>query len=398
MLAGSLLQLVSPWAVRRLHSHRAWVVGCAACQAASLLLLALLAFLPGASGWWVFFPATIYWAAGLATGPAWNSWVEQLIPRSMRAAFFAQRVRISHICVLAGLIAGGVLLPLGSGQTALLLFALLFLVAALSRFYSAAMLARQSEPEFADLPAPEQLPLATGAEAIERGSGVRLLIYLLGMQASVYIAAPYFTPYMLGPLDLSYASYMVLLSCGFLGKIVAMPWVGRFAKRLGAGKLLWIGGVSIIPLSAMWLISDSLAYLIVLQIVGGMAWAAYELAMFLLFFETIPRSRRIGMLTLYNLGNCAAMVVGSLIGAGLMFYLGAQREAYLTVFAASAAARLCCLVLAPRKPKLPKQVTTPTQRTIAVRPMSGSIERPILPVLPDEGSTVEKRAATAAST
>ena len=41
LLVGSLLQLVSPWAVARLRSHRRWVVLCATCQAASFLPLAL---------------------------------------------------------------------------------------------------------------------------------------------------------------------------------------------------------------------------------------------------------------------------------------------------------------------------------------------------------------------
>src|SRR6185312_4097447 len=40
LLAGGLLQLVSPLAIRRLGSHRRWVVFCTLCQALSFLPLA----------------------------------------------------------------------------------------------------------------------------------------------------------------------------------------------------------------------------------------------------------------------------------------------------------------------------------------------------------------------
>ncbi|MCH5377404.1 MAG: hypothetical protein JJ992_25875, partial [Planctomycetes bacterium] len=76
VLLGAVLQLVSPWAVQRLGSRRQWVVVCARCQAVSLLLLAMLALFQVRWSWPIFLLATFYWAGGLATGPAWNTWVE----------------------------------------------------------------------------------------------------------------------------------------------------------------------------------------------------------------------------------------------------------------------------------------------------------------------------------
>jgi MFS family permease len=203
------------------------------------------------------------------------------------------------------------------------------------------------------------------------------------VQTAVYLAAPFFTPYMLVQLDLPYFEYMLLLSCGYLGKIMALQWAGQFAKRAGAGRLLVIGGVGIIPLSALWLVSNAMPFLIALQIVGGMAWAAYELAMLLLFFERIPREQRITMLSLYNVGNSAAIVVGALLGAGVMHSLGHDRTAYFAVFLLSSVGRTFALLLIPRHPPQLRVTEAPAGlRTIAVRPMAGGIERPILPAVP----------------
>ena len=40
---------------------------------------------------------------------------------------------------------------------------------------------------------------------------------------------------------------------------------------------------------------------------AGAAWGAYELALVLLFFETIPEAERTSLLTLYNVANSAAL-------------------------------------------------------------------------------------------
>ena len=380
MLAGGMLQLISPWAVRRLGSHRRWVVTCAAVQAVGLLLMMAMALLTEVSPWLLFLPATLYWAAGFATGPAWNAWVERLVPGGMRAKYFAQRTRVSHICVLVGLVAGGFILRGGAGsQYAVVVFALLFAVAGMSRLFSAFMLASQSEPAgevYLDQNPPSYRQLLFD---VQHGSGLKLVWFLLAIQVAVHLSGPYFTPFMLVQLELTYLEYMFLLCCGFLGKILALPWAGRFAKRHGAVRLLWMGSVGIVPLAGMWLVSNSIPFLVVLQIAGGMAWAAYELAMLLLFFETIPRRDRVAMLSLYNAGNATAIVVGALLGAGIMHLFPGGREPYLAVFACSSLARLAALLLIPRQAARPAALEPPAGlRTVAVRPMSGGMERPIL--------------------
>jgi MFS family permease len=387
MLTGGLLQLVSPWAVRQLGSHRRWVVVCAVGQALSLLLMLALALAVGIPPWLVFLPATLYWAAGLAAGPAWNAWVDRIVPIAIRPTFFAKRTSISHTCVLVGIVAGGLILQTEpAGARAVSVFAILFFVAASSRLLSAVLLARQSEP--ADGSYLDQSG-ASYRELFRRmrgGWGLRLIIYLLTVQAAVHLSAPFFTPFMLVQLKLSYTQYMVLLSCGFLGKVMALPWAGRFATRVGAGRLLWVGGITIVPLSALWLVSHSMAFLIGLQIFGGMAWAAFELAMLLLFFETIPREQRVTMLSVYNAGNATAIVIGATLGATLMHSFTDIRSAYLTVFGVSGLARLLALLLIPRHPPQLEGVEPPAGlRTVAVRPEEGGIERPILPGIPPTG-------------
>lgn len=388
MMAGALLQLASPAAVRRIGSHRRWVVCCATCQALSFLPLVIAALAGHLPGFWVFAIATFYWGFGLATGPAWNTWMEGLIPRAIRPRFFAYRTRMTQAGLVTGLLAGGAALQFGKSQgEPLMAFALLFAVACGSRCCSALLLARQSEPP----PSPERLRGINTAQVLKRfrrGGGSGILFYLLAVQAAVWLSGPYFTPYMLKKLHLSYGSFAILTAAAVTAKVVSLPFFGRYAQRAGTKKLLWIGGLGIVPMSGLWWVSDNFAYLMALQIIGGVAWAAYELAMFLLFFETIDARERTGVLTIYNLGNAFATMAGSLLGWAFLNWMGQSQQAFLTLFLLSSICRVLALVLLARVTgvldAVVRHAMPVVMRITSVNPAMGSIDRPILSSMPAE--------------
>ena len=69
LVAGALLQLASPAAIRRLGSNRRWVVCCALIQALAFVPLVAAAWFDWEAGRVAFLMASVYWAAGMATGP-----------------------------------------------------------------------------------------------------------------------------------------------------------------------------------------------------------------------------------------------------------------------------------------------------------------------------------------
>jgi MFS family permease len=175
---------------------------------------------------------------------------------------------------------------------------------------------------------------------------------------------------MLRSLGFSYVSYVTLVSLSYIGKAVALPALGRLAVRFGTRKLLWWGGMGIVPISALWLISNSFAFLMVVQVLAGVSWAAYELAMFLLFIETIRPEERTSMLTNYNFAHSLATVGGSLIGGALLFGFGKQAETYLLIFALSAVARALTLVVLWRVSNTARHELVPlATENVTVRPV-----------------------------
>lgn len=378
LLAGGVLQLVTPAGVRWLGSARRWTVLCAGLQAASLLPFAVGALIGRLPAWAVFAAATLYWGAGMAATPSWNIWVERLVPRRVRLRYFARRTGLMQFGTLASLGLGAALLEGARAQDRPLAgFALLFALAAIGRALSTRMLAAQSEPAPADLAPVGLAPRALLTE-FGRGPGGRLLVYLLAFTASVMIAGPFFSPFMLARLQLSYWEYMALIGSALLAKVLVLPRLAGLAQRLGLVALLRLAWLGIFGLPAYWLLSQAFPYLLFLQVISGAFWAVQEYAVFLLLFETIPALRRVALLTAYNLGNALATIGGSLIGAALFAAAGGEAAGYVLIFVASSLARLLCLGLLWRVRGAARLPRPAVFRLEAIRAEMGAIIRPVL--------------------
>ena len=104
-----MLQLCTPWGVRKVGSHKHWIVAAIAVQVGCLLLLPVagLASATTVATVIAFGAVTCYWAMQFSAGGPWNTWMEELVPLRVRTRFFACRQRTSQICLLAGFVIGG---------------------------------------------------------------------------------------------------------------------------------------------------------------------------------------------------------------------------------------------------------------------------------------------------
>jgi MFS family permease len=294
----------------------------------------------------------------MAGAPAWTAWIAALVPARIRTAYFARRNRLGQLGVFVGFVAGGLVLQEGERRgTLLAAFAAVFAVAAVCRLVSTALLAWCGEPR-----SPDRAPPAAAAGLVSRiaealrsmaarPSG-RLVAFLCCFMFGAHFAGPYFIPYMLEELGFSYHAFLVVFGTSFLTKALVLPALGRLASRIGPLGLLGLATAAISPLSLLWLPSARVGWLVVVQVVAGTCWAAYELAVSILLLDAIGDEERTGVVTVYNLGLSAATVAGAGCGGLLLRALGEDRAAYATVFAVSALIRLAALPLL-RRVRLP---------------------------------------------
>lgn len=392
-LAGALLQMVSPRAVGLLNSHRRWVITCVVGQALSFVPLTIAAITGNIPIVIIFALASLYWAGGMAAGSAWNTWMGRVIAPTLRANFFAIRTRVMQASTLAGVLAGGFILEYGAKRGhPVTTYAILFVAACIMRLISSRMLTSMTEPAVSG-EHHRVMPIREVMSHFLSRDG-RLLVYILAVQFGQQIAAPYFNPFLLQESAFSYWQYTLLLSAAYIGRSAAAPAWGRFARRLGTQPLLAVGGLGIIPLAGLWLVSSSFWYLLALQFIAGAFWSAFDLATMLLYLETIDADERTSVLTGMNLFNALAFVAGSILGGGLLHALDGGRQAYVAVFCVSTAVRLSTIFLLVRLPRYKLSPVPIASDTMAVRPSAGSIDRADLASLPDVigGGDGEKRA------
>lgn len=388
LVVGGLIQLISPWMMKHWLSAKQWVVSCAVLQALSFLPFLWAASAGEISASMVLMAAGFYWGMGLATGPAWNAWMGELVPRKVRSRYFSLRTRTAQLCVMVGFLLGGGLLQVAEdGDWLMTGFAVLFVLALVSRSASAWFMSQQRS---VDTCFDKGVNWRQALASLRDGRGSKLLLYLVVVQAAIQLSGPYLTTYMLGKMQLSYAQFTGLLAAVYVAKVVSLPLLGSLASRLGAWRLLWIGGVGIAPISACWVISDNLMYAFLLQVYSGVAWAAFELGFALLFFESIQQRYRTQVLTIYNVVHSGAAATGTLLGAGLLNWWSASIEGYYWLFAASTAGRILALGLLLQVPRWKVLVGSIGFRPLTVRPGAASTDAVVLASLPDQTNGRDK--------
>jgi len=392
LLAGGILQLVSLRAMKWIGSEKRWVVLCAGMQSLAFVPLVYASITGTVSLTALLLISSLYWAGGLASGPAWNTWIESIVPSKVRPRYFAKRSRISQSTTLIGLVGGGLLLQYAQARNQVMLgFMCLFATAGIFRVWSTYWLARHQTPD-----RPSRLSQAKSTKPVPKESafskvkvsGFQLLAYLVMVQGMVQISGPFFASYMLEELQYSYGEFVAMLSIGFLAKVAALSWWVTVAHRGGAKMLLWIGGIGIVPLSSLWILSQNYIWLVAVQILSGTLWAAYELGFFLLFFEALPVQQRTRLLTYYNLANTSAWCAGALIGAWLLKSYDSNVTGYYVLFGVSSLGRFAALALLFGINLRSVPVLRIGFRILGIRPASATVDVPILNTL-DERAAVE---------
>ena len=378
MLAGAMLQLVTPAAVGLLNSHRRWVVLCAALQALSFIPLIAGGLAGELDEWNLYVAASLYWGLGMSTGPAWTAWATTLVPARIRPRFLARRAAAGQAALVMGLLAAGLLLEAATDhEETLLFFAGAFALAMAARLVSTVCLISQSEPRPIPL-GDSRISAVVVARHLRTGGHGPLLVFLFAFQLSVWIAAPFFTPYMLEQLELGYLDFTILTTSAFAARVLALPWIGNQLPKLGTKRVLSIAIAGITPLPALWLVSDAFWWLLGLQVLGGVAWAAFELATLLSFFERIPAHGQTSVLTVYNLANACAIAVGTLIGAAVLEPIADPVIGFIAVMALSTIVRCAVAPLLRGVQDIESPTRAPVLRTMSARPSSGALQRPVL--------------------
>lgn len=390
LLAGALFQLVTPFGAGWLGNKR-WVVISAVLQGLTFVPIGLSMW-AGELGYpWLLLWVCIYWSLALGINPAWNVWMGRLVPMRVRSTYFGRRNVPIQIALFVSLVGGGLLLHTTerSAWGAAAGFVLIFALAGASRLTSSGFLMRQIEPATAKPPQPVRT-FALLARLRHEPAG-RVMLLIVFMHASVFVAAPYFTPYMLDSLGLSYAEFTFLNGVVVIARVLSSSYWGRTARSFGNRRTLQVAAFLIVPLSGLWAVSSNFYFLIGLQLLAGFAWAGFELLVVLSFLDTTDEASRARVLSIFNLLNGIAVVGGSIVGGILLNAFGS--EGFVYVFIGSSVLRALAVLTFARGAGIRRAAEHDFEqvlvRVISFRPGQGPALRPV--VMPNQQGPIPIR-------
>ena len=333
LVSGAFLQLFTPKGVRKLGSHKSWVVGSTALQAISFLPLVYFSAHGAPNFWTLFVILTFYWAANFASGPAWNYWMGHVLPKEHACGYFAKRARISQVALLIGIVGGGICLhnkvELGPFSS---VFGFIFFLGFVCRLGSSLLLSAQHFKKDWTLSQKYCGIQDSFRLFMKQDVKKKFLMSFLPLQIAVYISSPFVTPYLLAQVKIDYSAYMIAIGMSVVGKIIMMALIQKRQNKIDPFKLFILGLLLISPSPWLWSLSQNYTYLVILQFTSGIAWACYEVGLQLIFFRDLKNEEKVPLLTVYNILSSTGIIIGTAIGGQLLMSLGMNKFGYTAIF------------------------------------------------------------------
>ena len=326
-ILGGLLQLVAVWFGQWIHRHWLIVVN-AAIQTLMLGIFALFAIpeLFNVPFNWFIVVLSVFIVCSNIIMPHWRAWMGQLVPDDVRGQFFGKRNRIAMLTSFISFILGGFLLTfMDEKGLAGYGFVLLFLVAMLGRGVSTWLLAKMQD----DHTQPTMGERHTLMQSLKHLYALwddrdfrRFSFFMAGMSCFVSLSGPFFAVYMLRDLGFSYTEFTLSTASSILSQFLMLPFWGKVCDQKGNRYVMAVGGCVIPVLPALWLVSDSFTYILILQFIGGIAWSGFTLASANYLYDQKPRNIHFASYSAIHSSLAAlAIFIGAVSGGYIIQWL-----------------------------------------------------------------------------
>jgi len=338
MFLGSIAQLLSAWAVRVFGSRKGFVVAMALTRTLLFVPLILVPFMGPWRVWILLALICLYFTANYLGIPAWTSWMRDLVAESRRGQYFARRNSLANLVALVGVVAGGIVLSLYP-RDSLWGFVLIFGIALLGSVGSTVFLALKI-----DLPHEE--PRRAGENLLQFTAAMgtsnfgRFVLFNALLHFGVFLAGPFFVPYMLGTLGFSYLQFMIATSLVVGLKFLAMPLWGELSDRYGNRKVLALASILVALLPFTWMAGGSFWWICLIQAIGGVAWAGFDIAALNFAYDLMPGEKVTRYASFNGFYKGLAVFAGGLAGGFLIRHIELFGSAFYALFAVSGAFRV----------------------------------------------------------
>lgn len=309
----------------------------------------------------------------------WASWMGDIVPEKIRGKYFGKRNMFIGASSLVAILSAGWFLGLSDTLAG---FVIVFTGALALYFVGLHYLGKVPEPVSAahrghriSLNASEFLT------SMKKTNFRHFMLYAMIFDFSVYLAAPFFTVYMISELQIGYWWFAVISAASMLAAILSQRYWGRLSDRYGDKNVMMICAVlaSLVPL--IFVFSRDVPLLMLANIFSGFAWAGLDLVTFNFLLDSSPPMKRPLFISSYQFFDGIAVAGGSLAGGAIIYFAGPGvlwLSAIGIIFLASFALRgISSMLLIPRikEERIKSRKLLPARdvfmRTVVLYPVRG---------------------------
>lgn len=292
---------------------------------------------------------------GAFYGPAWNSWMKDIITKNS-GRYFGNRNRIVGFIALISMLAGGFLLDYFKQTKIFIGFIILFGVAFIARAISAYLFLKKYEPKITHEKG-YYFSFWQFIRYIPKSNFGKFTVLVALMQLATAIASPFFAVYMLKDLGFSYIQWIIVTIASSLTSLLLMPLWGKFIDHYGNIKATKITAFLIPVIPLLWFASPFIAkasllgYLVLVEAFSGMVWAGFNLASSNFIYDAVTRQRMALCVAYSNILIGIGVFIGATFGGFLssLTFTILGFSSILVIFFLSGIARLAtALFMAPK--------------------------------------------------
>ncbi len=334
------VQIVAVVVVERFRKRKAIAIPSHFIAFAAWVPIALLPFIinvpnPGAVTLLLFFIA-IRGVATAFVNTSWTSWLRDIAAGDAIGGFFAQRLRIATITAAITGLAAALYIDWWQGAVAEseVIFGYSYAIllgSILLGFGSVGMMARIPEPPMAPVAGVKPSVFRTLSAPLRDGNYVQLVRYLFVWNFVVFLAAPFFTVYMLTKLELSLLIVVALGVWSQLSNVFFLPVWGPLADRFGSKVILSICSSLYFLVILGWTFTTmpdshflTMPLLILLHSLIGIASAGINVASTTLRMKLAPTGQATAYLTAASLAASAGAGIGPLLGGAFVDFFSVR--------------------------------------------------------------------------
>jgi MFS family permease len=274
---------------------------------------------------------SIYLICSNAGAPGWNSWIGSVISENERAKYFSRRNRTTIAVLFVSVLTAGIILNYFTKVNIWIGFVILFSISFFGRITSWYYLTKQYEPTYI-VNNGAKFSFKDFLKRMPETNFGNFVMFRSLMAFAVMIASPFFAVYMLNELHFSYIQYTIIILVPMLIKVLTMTYWGKYSTKVGTRNIMIVSAFLIAFFPAIWFLAGYILYkyvnivyvLIFAEIIGGFAWAGFELSTFNYVLETVSPEKRAQAIAYFNVVFGTAVLIGGLFGSWLVGALPKQ--------------------------------------------------------------------------